>query len=71
MTTGNLNHLNLVPPLVEAGHVDELIQAGQTLHASWSPLNNSLAVFVASAVGSRFLIRGAMISFFCAKDPRQ
>jgi hypothetical protein len=70
MTTANLNHLNLVPPLVESGHVDELIQAGQTLHASWSPLNNSLAISVASAVGSRFLMCDTTTSLFCPKDRR-
>ncbi|KAG5641793.1 hypothetical protein DXG03_004179 [Asterophora parasitica] len=41
-------HLNLVPPLVEAGDVEGLAKAGQTLVSSWSPLNSSLAVFVSS-----------------------
>lgn len=44
------DHLNLVPPLVESGHVNDLIQAGQFLQASSSPLNNSFAVFVTSAI---------------------
>ncbi|KAF9461545.1 nucleoporin Nup85-like protein [Collybia nuda] len=43
------NHLNLVPPLVEAGLGDGLFQNGQTLGATFSPLNNSLGVFVTSA----------------------
>ncbi|RDB15810.1 Nuclear pore complex protein Nup85 [Hypsizygus marmoreus] len=43
------NHLNLVPPLVELGDVNGLINAGQTLCASWSPLNNSLAIFVTNS----------------------
>ena len=46
-------HLNLVPPLVESGHIEDLIQAGQSLRASFSPLNNTVAVFVTSAVGWR------------------
>lgn len=44
------SHLNLVPPLVKAGHIDDLLQAGQTLSATFSPLNNTLGVFVTSAV---------------------
>ena len=48
-------HLNLAPPLVHSGRVDELIQQGQTLSASLSPSSNSLAVFVTSTV--RPLIR--------------
>jgi hypothetical protein len=42
--------LNLVPPLVEAGHGDTLLKAGQQLFTTWSPANNSLAIAVTSAV---------------------
>ncbi|KAF5369464.1 hypothetical protein D9758_002731 [Tetrapyrgos nigripes] len=39
-------HINLVPPQVESGHFDELLQAGQTISATTSPFDNSLAVFL-------------------------
>jgi hypothetical protein len=43
-------HLNLAPPLVQSGRVDELIQLGQTLTSSLSPSDNSLAIFVTNTV---------------------
>ncbi|KAF8646884.1 hypothetical protein AX16_007062 [Volvariella volvacea WC 439] len=42
-------HLNLTPALVESGKGDDLIKHGQSIRATFSPLNNSLAVFVAPA----------------------
>lgn len=42
-------HLNLVPPVVEAGHVEDLVKAGETISASYSPVGNSLAVFLTSS----------------------
>ena len=41
---------NLAPPLVPAGKPEDLLLAGQTLSASLSPLDNSLAIFVTNAV---------------------
>ncbi|KAJ7091342.1 Nup85 nucleoporin-domain-containing protein [Mycena belliarum] len=41
---------NLTPPLVPAGKPGDLLLAGQSLSASLSPLDNSLAVFVTNAV---------------------
>ena len=42
-----VKNIDLVPPLVEAGKFHELAQAGQTISASLSPYNNSLAVHIA------------------------
>ncbi|KAG6873516.1 hypothetical protein C0995_014784 [Termitomyces sp. Mi166 len=42
------SHLNLLPPLVESGDVDGLASAGQVLSSTWSPLNASLAISIAS-----------------------
>ncbi|KAJ7155434.1 nucleoporin Nup85-like protein [Mycena crocata] len=41
---------NLSPALVPAGKPEDLLSAGQSLSASLSPLDNSLAVFVTNAV---------------------
>jgi hypothetical protein len=49
-------HLNLVPPLVQSGRVDELLQLGQTLASSLSPSNNSLAVFPTNMVRLLFCV---------------
>ncbi|KAJ8095098.1 hypothetical protein PM082_010317 [Marasmius tenuissimus] len=40
------NHLNLVPPLVEKGHFEDLIGSNETISASMSPYSNSLAIFM-------------------------
>lgn len=45
------NHLNLLPPLIESGHLDEFVQSGQTLAASLSPLDNSVAVLITTVCG--------------------
>lgn len=45
-----MENLNLVPPLVQSGHVHELIALGQTVSASLSPLDNSLAAFITNTV---------------------
>ncbi|KAF9077929.1 Nup85 nucleoporin-domain-containing protein [Rhodocollybia butyracea] len=42
-----VQHIDLVPPLVEAGKFQDLVQSGHTILASLSPRNNSLAVNVA------------------------
>ncbi|KAJ6607496.1 Nup85 nucleoporin-domain-containing protein [Mycena sp. CBHHK59/15] len=44
---------NLKPALVPAGKPEDLLLAGQSLSASLSPLDNSLAVFVTNAPGSQ------------------
>nr|GAT45669.1 predicted protein [Mycena chlorophos] len=44
---------NLAPPLVPAGRPQDLLEAGQALSASLSPLDNSVAVFVTSAHASK------------------
>ncbi|KAJ7115936.1 Nup85 nucleoporin-domain-containing protein [Mycena epipterygia] len=44
---------NLSPPLVPAGKPGDLLLAGQSLSASFSPLDNSLAVFVTNAPTSQ------------------
>ncbi|KAJ6591607.1 Nup85 nucleoporin-domain-containing protein [Mycena vulgaris] len=44
---------NLTPPLVPAGKPEDLLLAGQSLSASLSPLDNSLAVFVTNAPSSQ------------------
>lgn len=54
-------HLNLVPPLVQPGRADELLQLGRTLTSSLSPSNNSLAVFVTNIV--RQWLRGSELAF--------
>ncbi|KAF7969294.1 hypothetical protein HWV62_22433 [Athelia sp. TMB] len=43
------NHLDLAPPLVRSGRVEELTKLGQTLRSTFSPSNNSLAVYVSSS----------------------
>ncbi|KAF5343825.1 hypothetical protein D9757_013915 [Collybiopsis confluens] len=40
-------HIDLVPPLVEAGKFNELVQSGHIISASLSPHNNSLAIHMA------------------------
>ncbi|KAF4610945.1 hypothetical protein D9613_006754 [Agrocybe pediades] len=40
------DHLNLVPPLVESGKFQELLDAGQTLSVALSPADNSLSAFI-------------------------
>ncbi|KAJ3718910.1 Nup85 nucleoporin-domain-containing protein [Lentinula raphanica] len=40
-------HLELVPPLVEAGNVSELVHSGRIVASSFSPSRNSLAVYIA------------------------
>jgi nuclear pore complex protein Nup85 len=44
------DHINLVPPVVEAGRFHDLVKAGQTVSASLSPSSNSLAVFLTNTV---------------------
>jgi nuclear pore complex protein Nup85 len=39
------NHLNLFPPLIQAGHPEHFIQSGKTISFAQSPLNQSHAVF--------------------------
>lgn len=46
----SVKDLNLLPPLFEPGHLDELILSGQTLSTSLSPFDNSLAIFVTNIV---------------------
>ena len=43
-------HLNLGPPLVESENFDVLLKAGQTISATLSQGDNSLAVFIKNAV---------------------
>ncbi|KAF8159828.1 Nup85 nucleoporin-domain-containing protein [Crassisporium funariophilum] len=40
------DNLNLVPPLVQTGKFEELVKSGQTISASLSSADNSLAVFI-------------------------
>ncbi|KAI6044488.1 Nup85 nucleoporin-domain-containing protein [Pisolithus marmoratus] len=40
-------HLDVLPPLVEAGKSDELVESGRTLLTAVSPLNDSYGVFPA------------------------
>lgn len=40
-------HLDVLPPLVETGKTDELVESGRTLFTTVSPLNDSYAVFPA------------------------
>ncbi|KIK60507.1 hypothetical protein GYMLUDRAFT_43830 [Collybiopsis luxurians FD-317 M1] len=47
-----VQHIDLVPPLVEAGNFNVLVQSGHTVSASLSPYNNSLAVHIAPLEGS-------------------
>ena len=42
--------INLAPPVVESGRFHDLVKAGQTVSASWSPSSNSLAVFLTNTV---------------------
>ena len=44
------NLLNVLPPLVQSGRIDELIDTGRTLSMSVSPLDNSVATFVTADV---------------------
>ena len=44
------DHINLVPPVVELGRFHDLVKAGQTVSASFSPSSNSLAVFLTNTV---------------------
>ena len=44
------DHINLVPPVVESGKFHDLLKAGQTVSASWSPSSNSLGVFLTNTV---------------------
>ncbi|THV00805.1 hypothetical protein K435DRAFT_776286 [Dendrothele bispora CBS 962.96] len=39
-------NINLLPPLVESGQFEQLVQSGQTISATTSPYDNSLAVFL-------------------------
>lgn len=55
------NHLNLTPPLVQFGRVDELSLSGQTVSSSWSPSKNSLAVYATNIV--RMLLLTPQIDF--------
>ncbi|KAJ3729997.1 Nup85 nucleoporin-domain-containing protein [Lentinula guzmanii] len=41
-----IKHVELVPPLVEAGKISELVQSGRAVAASLSPSDNSLAVYI-------------------------
>jgi hypothetical protein len=43
--------LNLKPPLVPSGKIDQFVGSGRTLASTFSPFDNSLTVFVADAVG--------------------
>ena len=45
-------HLNLGPPLVESDKFDVLLKAGQTISATLSQGDTSLAVFIKNAVGT-------------------
>lgn len=48
-----MSHLELVPPLVEANHSEDLFKkSGQGLRTTFSPSNNSLAVYITEAVSS-------------------
>lgn len=47
-----VDHINLVPPVVESGRFHDLVKAGQTVSASLSPSSNSLAVFLTNAVSA-------------------
>ncbi|KDR68007.1 hypothetical protein GALMADRAFT_79171 [Galerina marginata CBS 339.88] len=44
-----VDHLNLLPPLVESGKFKELVNAGQTISSVLSPSDNSFGVFITSA----------------------
>ncbi|KAK0488650.1 nucleoporin Nup85-like protein [Armillaria novae-zelandiae] len=46
-------HLNLLPPVVEAGHVEDLVKAGETISVSSSPAGNSFAVFLTTSTDAR------------------
>ena len=50
MESVHTKHLYLVPPVVEAGHVEDLVKAGETISASSSARANSIAVFLTSTV---------------------
>ncbi|KAH7905644.1 nucleoporin Nup85-like protein [Hygrophoropsis aurantiaca] len=41
-------HLNLIPPLAEAGGVDDFLRSGRMLLSTSSPLSDTLAVFAAA-----------------------
>ncbi|KAM6496834.1 Nucleoporin Nup85-like protein [Amanita muscaria] len=45
------SHLNLVPPLVDPGQSETLAQVGQAVCASFSPHDNSLAVYMTKEPG--------------------
>ncbi|KAJ7043585.1 Nup85 nucleoporin-domain-containing protein [Mycena alexandri] len=47
------DHFNVAPALVPAGKPEDLLLAGQSLSATFSPLDNSLAVFVTNAPTSQ------------------
>lgn len=51
------DHLSAVPPLLDAGHAEELEKSGRTLHATSSPLNETYAVYPASSVRELLSIR--------------
>lgn len=61
------DHINLVPPVVEAGRFHDLVKAGQTVSASLSPSSNSLAVFLTDTVC--FLHSGS--AFVCVTHSSQ
>ncbi|KAK0189185.1 Nup85 nucleoporin-domain-containing protein [Armillaria mellea] len=42
-------HLSLLPPVVEAGHIEDLVKAGETISATSSPVGNALAVFLTAS----------------------
>jgi len=47
-------NINLLPPLVESGRFEELVQSGQTISATTSPFDNSLAIFLSPTNVSGF-----------------
>ena len=45
-------HLNLVPPLIQAGKHQDLLETGQTLKSAFCAANNSLAIYLSNVVRS-------------------
>ena len=63
-------HLNLVPPLIQAGKYQELLETGQTLKSALSPANNSLVVYLSNVVRSNSRVSRLQViftSFLCRK----
>lgn len=64
MTASEGNVMNLLPPLFEAGSLEEFQQAGQSVSLALSPRSNSFATFATPLrVSDSELLRGVFCSY--------